>query len=1303
MRKTLTFLIALFLLATHAVAQKHYVSLNQYDNEWSITHGEDVLFHGTGKVDFNNMPSFIKHVVDSLDSVEPKRPARQLQGHTKRNVHASVVVEPLITTSWHQDAPYNDLMPTINGVHVPAGCATISTAQVINYYHYMQSWTASYDEVYYDGDLFQHENVSWHNPSEVQCPEPVWHVEYSSTGWTNDIAPAKLCEGIAFAQKAFFYANETSTNYFTHYDGIRKKFGYLTEIKETNPYSISAVLKEQLNIQRPVIINAADNSNNGHSFIADGYNSEGEFHLNMGWGESWNCWGAPDLWAYNQTMFTITLYPDYNDEALFIKDNEAGTAVFHNLTTGEVFRQEMSQTPVVSNQTGLPINHSNFYQVDITAGEYEFWLEYDSGKQISAPMPEPTIKELFSSYNNYSPMFIRGASRLNVPYDCRLTFYAEIEVVEQYGFNVILEEFNLESNYAGEVAFSVTNQEGTMELLIPTDYSVDPNNYYKKHGEYITKHIEHIPAGNYLIYVKVHNEEFGDFYIGKSATSIPCAGNDFEEMVLEFPYEGDYWLCTSSTDKWTDEENPYVEPIMITLPERKFEGDYTLSMILYPGFQIYVYAKWQGKPARNGCVRLYMDENEYTPYCSDVNLDFSKVEGLKAYIASGFNPIEGAVEISRVSQVPAGEGMLLKGSSNISYEVPTISEVESNKANLLKGNLTRSWIYPTVGDVTNFVYRTNEDGISSFNSFIESFVIKENQAWLEIPTPELGNNPVSVFSIVEKDDWVTLNPQCNDGNKVYGTFSNTSAWVVPEELTVSAVRVDGESITLDNYATGDIVPANVGVLVSAAQGGNYTIELSNAEGTEKPNNALIGTGGGVTAEYMELIAPDKEYYRLTIHNGTQCGFWWGAENGAAFDLPANQAFLIADTPISPSIVDGYLLIDAKIKQYQLAYVVDGDTISIDSLEHGAIIEPLEEPIKEGYTFSGWSEIPEIMPAHDVTVTGSFIANQYQVAFVVEGDTVQVDSLDFGSAITAPEAPAKDRYVFITWGDVDETVPAHDVTYTAEYALLGDVYEDNMVNVADLTKLVGIILNSSNELTDRQLKIADVYKDQMVNVADYTSLVSLILHSASYATARAYNGDSFSEPKLKAYYTDNSVSIDIENSSNMTALQFDMILPDGYSVSDIVPVNGFDRHAVYSRTNEDGTVRVVVCSANNGLIDKQNKINIALQNRNNNGAVEDVLFTNIIGATNQSCIIIDDVHINVGGMVTGINNTESENGLSFEVSNGYIRITSSKEQTVTIVGVNGMIVDTFDFGCGESRTITLLDGVYVINGKKIMVK
>ena len=60
--------------------------------------------------------------------------------------------------------------------------------------------------------------------------------------------------------------------------------------------------------------------------------------------------------------------------------------------------------------------------------------------------------------------------------------------------------------------------------------------------------------------------------------------------------------------------------------------------------------------------------------------------------------------------------------------------------------------------------------------------------------------------------------------------------------------------------------------------------------------------------------------------------------------------------------------------YKLTYVVDGTTYKTYDIESGATIAPEAEPTKEGYTFSGWGEIPETMPAHDVTVTGTFSIN-----------------------------------------------------------------------------------------------------------------------------------------------------------------------------------------------------------------------------------------------------------------------------------------------------------------------------------------
>ena len=125
----------------------------------------------------------------------------------------------------------------------------------------------------------------------------------------------------------------------------------------------------------------------------------------------------------------------------------------------------------------------------------------------------------------------------------------------------------------------------------------------------------------------------------------------------------------------------------------------------------------------------------------------------------------------------------------------------------------------------------------------------------------------------------------------------------------------------------------------------------------------------------------------------------------------------------------------EINKYKIIYKVDGAEYQSVDVEFNAAITAIAAPTREGYTFSGWSAIPATMPAENVTVTGSFTVNQYKVTFVAEGTTVKEETLDFGTTITAPEAPAKEGYTFKSWGDVPiTTVPAQDVTYTAQYEI-----------------------------------------------------------------------------------------------------------------------------------------------------------------------------------------------------------------------------------------------------------------------------
>ena len=62
----------------------------------------------------------------------------------------------------------------------------------------------------------------------------------------------------------------------------------------------------------------------------------------------------------------------------------------------------------------------------------------------------------------------------------------------------------------------------------------------------------------------------------------------------------------------------------------------------------------------------------------------------------------------------------------------------------------------------------------------------------------------------------------------------------------------------------------------------------------------------------------------------------------------------------------------EVKKFAIIYMVDNEIFATDSLSVGEVIVPIAEPTKEGYTFSGWSDIPETMPAHDVEVYGNFI-------------------------------------------------------------------------------------------------------------------------------------------------------------------------------------------------------------------------------------------------------------------------------------------------------------------------------------------
>jgi hypothetical protein len=141
---------------------------------------------------------------------------------------------------------------------------------------------------------------------------------------------------------------------------------------------------------------------------------------------------------------------------------------------------------------------------------------------------------------------------------------------------------------------------------------------------------------------------------------------------------------------------------------------------------------------------------------------------------------------------------------------------------------------------------------------------------------------------------VTLSSECTDGTgHYYGTFSYSAPFVVPSDVTVSEVGITDGKLRVSKYEIGDTVPANTGVMLSSQAAGEYTLTLSSEQGTSVlgGDNRLRATGNGITSEAMRSADENCKYYRLTMHNGSTIGYWWGAVNGEAFGMDANKAYL----------------------------------------------------------------------------------------------------------------------------------------------------------------------------------------------------------------------------------------------------------------------------------------------------------------------------------------------------------------------------------------------------------------------------
>ncbi|MCI6123510.1 MAG: InlB B-repeat-containing protein [Christensenellaceae bacterium] len=209
------------------------------------------------------------------------------------------------------------------------------------------------------------------------------------------------------------------------------------------------------------------------------------------------------------------------------------------------------------------------------------------------------------------------------------------------------------------------------------------------------------------------------------------------------------------------------------------------------------------------------------------------------------------------------------------------------------------------------------------------------------------------------------------------------------------------------------------------------------------------------ATYTAKFREEPIIYTITWNvdgTGTDDSFAYGAEITAPA-APTKEGYtftgwMIAEGEMLPETMPAKNIVAtaqwAKNK-YKLTFEAEGYGGEPDDVEWGTTIHAPASVSKEGHTLEGWYYTDgeeekkfdfeaDKMPMHDLTLTAKWTINQYTITFDTDGgNTIDSITLDYGTAITAPEAPTKDGYTFKEWSPaLPETMPAGDMTVKAIY-------------------------------------------------------------------------------------------------------------------------------------------------------------------------------------------------------------------------------------------------------------------------------
>ena len=270
----------------------------------------------------------------------------------------------------------------------------------------------------------------------------------------------------------------------------------------------------------------------------------------------------------------------------------------------------------------------------------------------------------------------------------------------------------------------------------------------------------------------------------------------------------------------------------------------------------------------------------------------------------------------------------------------------------------------------------------------------------------------------------------------------TVQWTAPTYAvtlnTNGGTIADGKDVTGYTYGVGATLPTDV-----TRTGYTFKGWYDNENLTGSPVTAIGGAETG-NKEYWAKWEINQYTITFDTNGGSEIAPItqdYGTEITAP-DNPTRKGYTFKgwDKEIPETMPADNITVKAQwgINQYTITFDTNGGSeIASITQDYGTKITAPDNPTRKGYTFKGWDkEIPETMPAENITVKAQWEINQYTITFDTNGGSeIAPITQDYGTKITAPDNPTRKGYTFKGWDkEIPETMPAENITVKAQWEI-----------------------------------------------------------------------------------------------------------------------------------------------------------------------------------------------------------------------------------------------------------------------------